>query len=71
MIDDRTNLTIGKRLMEAKKFGYPFIIVIGGKTAECGKFELHQLDQEERMMELDFEEILHFIKIHTQLYNVY
>lgn len=34
LIDDRINLTIGRRYFEAKKNGYPFIIVLGKKTLE-------------------------------------
>lgn len=62
LMDDRSNLTIGKRLLDAKKFGFPFVIVIGGKTAENGKFELHELMQTEDVsMEMEFDEILHYI----------
>ncbi|KAL9906438.1 probable proline--tRNA ligase, mitochondrial [Glossina fuscipes] len=32
--DDRKYLTIGKRLWEAKRMGYPLIIVAGGKSAD-------------------------------------
>lgn len=34
VIDDREALTIGKRLLEAKKTGYPIIIVVGKKASE-------------------------------------
>uniref|UniRef100_A0A1A9WFJ7 Probable proline--tRNA ligase, mitochondrial n=1 Tax=Glossina brevipalpis TaxID=37001 RepID=A0A1A9WFJ7_9MUSC len=30
--DDRKYLTIGKRLLEAKRMGYPLIVVVGGKS---------------------------------------
>lgn len=41
IIDDRS-LTIGKRVMEAKKTGYPFIIVIGEKAVHGDpKIECH------------------------------
>lgn len=41
VVDDRTSMTIGKRLMEAKKLGIPHIIVIGAKAAESvAKVEL-------------------------------
>lgn len=44
VIDDRTNLTIGKRLLEGRKMGYPFIIVIGEKAADTRpQIELHEL----------------------------
>lgn len=34
MVDDRNTLTIGKRLMDSKRMGYPIVIVIGGKSAD-------------------------------------
>ncbi|XP_042859358.1 probable proline--tRNA ligase, mitochondrial [Penaeus japonicus] len=34
VIDDREALTIGKRVLEAKKTGYPIIIVVGKKASE-------------------------------------
>lgn len=34
VVDDRDRLTIGKRVMEAKKSGYPFIIVVGKRACE-------------------------------------
>ncbi|XP_044735731.1 probable proline--tRNA ligase, mitochondrial [Chrysoperla carnea] len=44
LIDDRNNMTIGKRLLEAKRVGYPFILVIGKKSLEdIPEFELHDL----------------------------
>lgn len=33
VVDDRTGMTIGKRVMEAKKLGIPNIIVVGAKAA--------------------------------------
>ncbi|KAK2724308.1 probable proline--tRNA ligase, mitochondrial isoform X2 [Artemia franciscana] len=44
LIDDRTNLTIGKRFMEAKKTGYPFIVIVGKNALDqTPKFELENL----------------------------
>lgn len=34
IIDDRSHMTIGKRVLEAKRVGYPFIIVLGSKSIE-------------------------------------
>lgn len=45
VLDDRTNLTIGKRVLEAKRFGYPIIVVVGPKAAgdaAGARFEFHQ-----------------------------
>ncbi|XP_071117304.1 probable proline--tRNA ligase, mitochondrial [Haliotis cracherodii] len=35
VIDDRTQMTIGKRLYEARRLGYPYIVVIGRKALEA------------------------------------
>lgn len=43
-IDDRISMTIGKRLIEMKKLGIPYIIVIGGKSIEENPtVEVHNL----------------------------
>ncbi|XP_056388159.1 probable proline--tRNA ligase, mitochondrial [Hyla sarda] len=34
VLDDRDHLTIGKRVMEARMMGYPYVIVIGKKALE-------------------------------------
>lgn len=34
MLDDRSNLTIGRRYLEAKRVGYRYIIVINNKSFE-------------------------------------
>ncbi|XP_055641307.1 probable proline--tRNA ligase, mitochondrial [Toxorhynchites rutilus septentrionalis] len=63
LIDDRTNTTIGKRLMEAKKTGYPITIVIGPKASEEGNelFEIHN-QMDEKMSLLNFSDTLTEIK---------
>lgn len=44
IVDDRTNLSIGRRLREAKRSGYPLIIVIGKKaTQDIPRFEVFDL----------------------------
>ncbi len=37
VIDDRTQMTVGKRLYEARRLGYPHVVIIGKKvrTGEC------------------------------------
>lgn len=32
VIDDRTNMTVGRRLLEADRQGYPYSIVVGRKV---------------------------------------
>nr|CAD7438110.1 unnamed protein product [Timema bartmani] len=50
LIDDRGQWTIGKRLFEAKKTGYPFIIVVGKKATEVEPlFEVHDLLQNKQL----------------------
>ena len=34
ILDDRGSTTIGKKLMEAKRVGYPYIVVVGKKSIE-------------------------------------
>lgn len=42
LLDDRNNMTIGKRLLEAKQMGYPIVIVVGAKsTADVPTVEFH------------------------------
>ncbi|CAG9809000.1 unnamed protein product [Chironomus riparius] len=45
IIDDRTHMTIGKRLMDMKKLGIPYLIVIGSKSADSQNpsIEVHDL----------------------------
>lgn len=44
IVDDRTNMTIGKRMMDTKKLGIPYIIVIGSKaTGPEPLVEVHNL----------------------------
>lgn len=71
VVDDRYNLTIGKRVMEAKRFGYPVVIVIGPKAmADVAVFECHFTNKstqtELNMVEL-VEEIENFSKQYTYL----
>lgn len=35
VIDDRTKLTVGRRLYEAERIGYPYVVVIGKKALEA------------------------------------
>lgn len=63
LIDDRTNTTIGKRLIDAKKTGYPIVIVIGLKASvEGGElFEIHNQMNETTSL-FNFSEALAEIK---------
>ncbi|XP_075159774.1 prolyl-tRNA synthetase 2-like protein, mitochondrial [Haematobia irritans] len=57
--DDRKHLTIGKRVMESKRMGYPIVIVVGSKSCEdIPKIEIHingkskDLDLNEALLEI-------------------
>ncbi|XKL64270.1 hypothetical protein PGB90_004356 [Kerria lacca] len=51
LIDDRTEKTIGKRFLEAKLFGFPFIIIVGkDATQETPLYELHDLNNEKKYL---------------------
>ncbi|KAK7073176.1 prolyl-tRNA synthetase [Halocaridina rubra] len=48
IVDDRDNLTIGKRVMEAKKTGFPIIVVLGKYACEpIPQFEVIETAREE------------------------
>ncbi|OWA51430.1 putative proline--tRNA ligase, mitochondrial [Hypsibius exemplaris] len=60
VVDDRDDLTIGRRLKDAQKSGYPMIVVVG-KTAldEVPKIEMHyQEGDQDRSMILSLDELL-------------
>lgn len=48
IIDDRTYMTIGKRMQDCNALGFPFVIVFGRETAkEIPQFEVHNLNKGE------------------------
>lgn len=62
VLDDRTNLTIGKRFMEAKRMGYPMIVILGSKVTEDEpKFEFHDTDCKIQL-DLTFSELLKVVE---------
>lgn len=64
--DDRKELTIGKRLMEAKRLGHPLTIVVGAKATqgEAPKLELHASGAE--TVELNITEVLERVASHVR-----
>lgn len=61
VVDDRQSLTIGKRFLDAKKLGYPLIIVVGAKACENDpKFEVH-LTNENQTTDLNYNDLVCFI----------
>ena len=61
IIDDRSELTIGNRLLKAKTTGYPYIVVIG-KSAVANPciLELHDLNKNQ-CLHLSVPELLQYI----------
>ncbi|XP_026833184.1 probable proline--tRNA ligase, mitochondrial isoform X2 [Drosophila erecta] len=64
--DDRKELTIGKRLLEAKRLGHPLTIVVGAKAIrqDSPKLEVHTSKGE--TLELDLSETLKLVAEHSQ-----
>lgn len=62
ILDDRTSLTIGKKLIEAKQVGYPYIVIVGKKAIEqVPKLELIDLNRNEQKV-LTVEELFNCLK---------
>ncbi|SPP87156.1 probable proline--tRNA ligase, mitochondrial isoform X1 [Drosophila guanche] len=64
--DDRKELTIGKRLLDAKRLGHPLTIVVGARAVqqEAPKLELHVSGGEK--LELDISEALKLVAEHSR-----
>jgi len=61
VIDDRQKLTVGRKLREARKTGYPYIILFGKKCMEPNpKIEIHDLSQN-AVHELSPEDVLNYM----------
>ncbi|XP_034943074.1 probable proline--tRNA ligase, mitochondrial [Chelonus insularis] len=49
IVDDRTNLTIGRRMVDDKRTGFPYILIVGkSATLPEPTFELHDLHKAEQ-----------------------
>ncbi|CAG9862167.1 unnamed protein product [Phyllotreta striolata] len=62
LLDDRTGLTIGRRLLEAKRVGYPFIVVINKRTSEDSSLVELFHTKTKQTMYLTYEALLDYIK---------
>lgn len=64
--DERKELTIGKRLLDARRLGHPLTIVVGAKAAqqEAPKLEVHASGAEK--VELEVAEALQLVAQHVQ-----
>lgn len=70
IIDDRINMTIGKRLMEAKRMGYPIIVVVGSKVLDPEpRFELIPIDKDSQ--HVNYDELLGGIHKIFSKHNTY
>ena len=50
VLDDRTKLTIGQRMLQARLIGYPYVIVIGKSALESTPlFEIHDVNNSTRV----------------------
>lgn len=62
VVDDRIHMTIGKRFVEAKKLGFPFVIIMGKKISENPSlYELYE-SKTEKTIHYEFNDLLSFIK---------
>ena len=62
IVDDRSKLTVGKKLREASKTGYPYIILFGKKCVDVDpKLELHLLNSK-TVLELRPDEVIEHLR---------
>ena len=62
IVDDRHKLSLGKRVLEAKKAGYSFIIVLGKKTQQTVPlFELIDTNNNQTKF-LNITELVDYLK---------
>ncbi|KAH8314806.1 hypothetical protein KR067_008577 [Drosophila pandora] len=64
--DDRKDLTIGKRLLEAKRLGHPLTIVVGAKSIQQDSPKLEVHFKGEDTLELDLSETLKLVAEHSR-----
>ena len=60
VVDDRVGLTIGRRVLDMKRIGVPFIVVVGGKFKTNSTFELINV-AEDKTSFLPKDELLAFL----------
>lgn len=65
IFDDRPTATIGKKLLDAKRVGYPFVIVAGKNSANpIPLLELHDLNSSHEK-EMTVAQIFNYLKDHN------
>ncbi|KAK4883520.1 hypothetical protein RN001_006839 [Aquatica leii] len=67
LLDDRIQMTIGRRMVDARRVGYPYVIVIGAKSMEKNPiFELHNLTNDQ-VLYLNEEGLLVYLRKHLEM----
>ena len=62
IIDDRTTMTIGKRLLDARRSGYPFVIIIGNMSVyPTPLIEVHNI-YSDTSVNLPLEDVINYLK---------
>ncbi|KAH0560264.1 probable proline--tRNA ligase, mitochondrial [Cotesia glomerata] len=60
IVDDRTNLTIGRRILDAKRTGYPYLIIIGKNSVqESPLFEVHDVNNK-LVLDMSVDQLIDF-----------
>lgn len=63
LLDDRCEMTIGRRLLDAKKLGIPIVIVMGKSAiGDIQRFEVHDLENADQQMFLTHAELFSFLR---------
>lgn len=70
LIDDRIDLTIGRRMMDARRTGYPYIIVVGRTAMESNPlFELYDINNSQQS-NISFDQLVDFFKSTNQVERI-
>jgi prolyl-tRNA synthetase len=48
IVDDRDKFTVGRRLQDARRIGYPYVVLLGKRSADTGRplVELHCVNED-------------------------
>lgn len=69
IIDDRTTFTIGRRLLDARRVGYRYIIVINDKSLENSPLYEFNDTMKNCKIFLTENQIIQYIKENTTFHN--
>lgn len=62
LVDDRSQLTIGKRMMMARRMGYPAVVVVGSKCLE-DEVEVHLINEQSQQANIRPSEVAQHLKV--------